>query len=93
MALMDSVRQMMQKISYFCSVPVWLRVSFDVLQVSGTSSSRSDSVIDSSLYLDCTLRARLLAEHAVQCCTIVQRLGDIVLVPAMSPYQVCQQTS
>jgi len=59
------------------------------LQLSGTVSGKSDSVSDSSLYLDSTLRARLLAEHAVQCCTIVQRLGDIVLVPAMSPYQVC----
>ena len=52
-------------------------------------SGRSDAVADSSLYLDSATRARLLAEHAVQCCTIVQRLGDIVLVPAMSPYQVC----
>jgi len=52
-------------------------------------SGKSDSVTDSSLYLDSTLRARLLAEHAVQCCTVVQSLGDIVLVPAMSPYQVC----
>jgi len=63
-----------------------------LLQVSGTVSGRSDTVSDSSLYLDSTLRARLLAEHAVQCCTIVQRLGDIVLVPAMSPYQVCRDS-
>ena len=60
--------------------------------MSGTVSGRSDSVTDCSLYLDSTLRARLLAEHAVQCCTIVQRLGDVVLIPAMSPYQVCAST-
>jgi len=59
-----------------------------VIQVSGTACGRSDAVSECSLYLDAAMRARLLAEHAVQCCTIVQRLGDIVLVPAMSHYQV-----
>jgi len=60
----------------------------ECLKVSGTVSGRSDSAADSSLYLDSAMRSRLLAEHAVQCCTVVQRLGDVVLVPAMSPYQV-----
>ncbi len=40
-----------------------------------------------SCYLDKSLRQRLDDEHSVRPCVIVQCLGDVVLIPAMAPYQ------
>ena len=47
-----------------------------------------DPLFDPVLHLNVDQRAQLKREYGVQCCTVVQCEGEVVLVPAGSPYQV-----
>lgn len=49
-----------------------------------------DPIREQSLYLSRKQRQRLLDEHGVQGWTVVQFLGDSVLIPAGAMHQVCQ---
>lgn len=48
-----------------------------------------DPIREQGWYLSRKQRQRLLDEHGVQGWTVVQFLGDSVLIPAGSMYQVC----
>lgn len=47
-----------------------------------------DPIHDQSVYLNESLRGRLLKEYNVRVYAVVQCLGDAVFVPAGAPYQV-----
>jgi lysine-specific demethylase 3 len=60
----------------------------DGSKAGSSSMDAAAAYSSSSVYLDRAQRARLLAEHGVQCCTVLQCLGDAVFIPALSLHQM-----
>ena len=47
-----------------------------------------DPIRDQSWYVNRKLRQRLLEEHGVRACTLIQFLGDAIVLPAGTLHQV-----
>lgn len=79
-----STNILLAKISlpFFCQPP-------QLCKEQGLDMSLDQDPIRDRLYLSRKQRQQLLDEHGVQGWTVVQFLGDSVLIPAGSMYQVC----